>query len=83
MVELMSSVLENSRKSERCVHYVLALHCVKVAEPERNIYVGLYPPFHFWQTLLKQLMEEPFSKHHGGNTLQAVTLAFHKLGYIP
>lgn len=81
-LEILCSILENSRKSERLIHHVLAQDCVPVGIPEEHIQVNLYEPFWFWTLLLEYLLTDPFSKHAGGNTLQAATLAFHRLGLL-
>ncbi len=83
-LEILCSILENSGKSERLIHHVLAQDCVPAGVPKKHIHiqVNLYEPFWFWTLLLEYLLADPFSKHAGGNTLQAATLAFHKLGLL-
>lgn len=80
---IMSAVLENSAKSRRSIHLILALNCVKKGEGEANIKVQLFSPADFWAEMMRYFFTNPESPHGGGNTLKAIALAYHHLGLPP
>lgn len=81
--KLLSSILENSGRSDRLVHIVLATACKKSErEGEREIKVVLLRPGEFWNRLLQYFASNPDCKHGGGNTLKAAALAFQELGFL-
>lgn len=82
-MELMSSIFENSGRSNRLIHMILATKCVKVAtSKEDGIQVRLMDRGQFWKTLMDYFFSDNIHKHGGGNTLKATTLAFQKLGWL-
>lgn len=79
-VELISSILENSGRSDRLIHSVLMRGCKKVTEEnEAGIETILVTPNTFWKMLIGYLLTDPEKKHGGGNTLKTAALALHKL----
>ena len=80
--ELLSSVLENSGRSDRLIHIVLMRECVKVSWSEPGIVSVLMSPDDFWTELLSYFETAPASPHGGGNTLKATALALDKLGFL-
>ena len=79
---LLSSVLENSGKSRRCIHLILAQNCVKTGVGEEKIKVQLFSPADFWAAMTNYLFTNPEIPHGGGNTLKAAALAYHHLGLL-
>ena len=81
--KLLSSILENSGRSDRLVHIVLITECSKTeSEGEKEIKVVLLSPNEFWNRLMQYFVTNPDYKHGGGNTLKAATLAFSQLCFI-
>lgn len=82
-VKLLSSILENSGRSDRLVHIVLITNCKKgELEGEKGIKTVLLPPGEFWDRLMQYFAMNPDRKHGGGNTLKATALAFRKLEWL-
>lgn len=82
-IELLSSVFENSGRSDRLIHLMLATNCFKVDDRgEDDISVQLMTRGHFWKTMMDYFFSSKMHKHGGGNTLKAATLAFQKLGWL-
>lgn len=79
---IMSAVLENSAKSRRSIHLILALNCVKKGEGEASIKVQLFSPADFWAKMMDYFSDNREVPHGGGNTLKAITLAYHHLGLL-
>lgn len=79
-VELVSSILQDSGKSDRKIHIVLARNCMKVQEGEEGIQTLLLDPADFWDRLLAYFLTNPSGKHGGGNSLKAAALVFHAMG---
>lgn len=79
-LELLSSVFENSGKSDRLIHLVLARDCYPVSDPEGGIEVWLFDPGDFLKEFLPLFLGEPEKSHAGGNTLKGIFLAYWKLG---
>lgn len=81
--KLLTSVLENSGRSDRLVHIVLIKDCKRgEQEGEKGIKIVLFPPSEFWNHLMQYYTTNPDHKHGGGNTLKATVLAFSQLGLI-
>ena len=81
--KLLSSILENSGRSDRLVHVVLITDCKKSErEGEKGIKTVLIPPSEFWNRLMQYFATNPDHKHGGGNTLKAMVLAFNQLDLI-
>lgn len=82
-VKLLTSILENSGRSDRLVHIVLITDCKRgKQEGEKGIKIVLLPPSEFWNRLMQYFATNPDRKHGGGNTLKAAVLAFSQLGLI-
>lgn len=81
-IKLLSSVLENSGKSDRTIYLMMALNCVKVSGGEKEIKTILLRPVEFWQRLMQYFFFDPLAKHGGGNSLKAAALACQDLGLI-
>src|SRR3989344_1544974 len=81
-LKLLSSIFENSGKSDRLIHTVLATNCSKVGAPEEGITVKLMKPAEFFRTMVAYFRANPASPHGGGNTLKLMMLAFEELGLI-
>ena len=79
---LMSAVLENSAKSCRVIHLVLAENCLKTGDGEAGIKVELFLPADFWAKMMDYFTTNPESPHGGGNTLKAIALAYQRLGWL-
>lgn len=79
---LVSTVLQDSGRSDRLVHLILLRKCSKTGEGEKEINVELFDPAEFWNTMMNYFLTNPEKKHAGGNSLKLMTLAFHKLGLI-
>ena len=81
--ELLSSILENSGRSDRLVHIVLATGCRKTdREGEEAIQTTLISPSNFWHHLIGYFGADPVAKHGGGNSLKAAALALERLGLL-
>lgn len=81
--KLLSSILENSGKSDRLGYVVLMTNCKKTEqEGEAEIKTVLLSPSEFWNCLMQYFAMNPESKHGGGNTLKATVLALNQLGLI-
>ncbi|MBI2888644.1 MAG: NUDIX hydrolase, partial [Candidatus Liptonbacteria bacterium] len=79
--ELLSSILENSGKSDRLIHIVLAQNCTRISDEEEGIEVTVLPPAEFWKCLTEYLAPSMGSAiRGGGNTLKGAALAFAHLG---
>lgn len=82
-LRLLTSILENSGRSDRLIHFVLALDCKKInQENEEGIQTILLEPKDFWDRLMQYLLTNPESRHGGANTLKITTLAFRELGFL-
>ncbi|OFZ54711.1 MAG: hypothetical protein A3D92_04370 [Bacteroidetes bacterium RIFCSPHIGHO2_02_FULL_44_7] len=82
-LKLLSSILENSGRSDRLVHIVLITDCKKSKEEaEKGIKTVLLPPSEFWNRLMQYFGTNPDCKNGGGNTLKATTLAFQALDLL-
>ena len=81
--ELLSAILENSQKSDRLTYSVLMRDCVKAGEPESGITPVFMRPDRFLEGLLKYFDANPSAAHGGGNSLNATTLAMHRLRFQP
>jgi ADP-ribose pyrophosphatase YjhB (NUDIX family) len=81
LIELCA-VLENSGKSDRLIHLVLARNCVKTGAGETGITVKLFSPADFWEAMMNYFFVNPESPHGGGNTLKAIALAYQQLGWL-
>lgn len=79
---LLSSVLENSSKSNRLIYLVLARGCQKIKEGEKEINVRTYDPVDFWGMMLDYFHEAPDTPHGAGNTLKLMTLALDFFGLL-
>jgi ADP-ribose pyrophosphatase YjhB (NUDIX family) len=79
-LEELSAILENSGRSDRLIHIVLATDCEKVGEGEKEVKLELETIPDFWKKLMTHFREE--GKLGGGNTLKAAVLALHKIGYL-
>lgn len=80
-VELLTSILENSGRSDRLIYIVLAVNCTKSdCMGEKGIKTVLFEPKDFWSRLMHYFLTNPGHKHGGGNTLKATAVAFNKLG---
>jgi len=79
-VELLSTILHDSARSDRVIYFVLARNCSKTAGAETLIQVKLFEPIDFRSILMKYFLKDPRSKHGGGNTLLLTSLVFHRLG---
>jgi len=80
--ELLSCVLENTGKSNRCLWFFLARDCKKIQESETGINVKLFTPRDFWKLLMEYFLKNPGEKHGGGNSLRTAVLAFFKMGLL-
>ena len=81
--KLLSSILENSGRSDRLVYIVLALNCEKIErETEKGIKTVLLSPNEFWTRLMQYFATNPDYKHGGGNTLKATVLAFNAFNQL-
>ncbi len=82
-VELLSSIFENTGRSNRLIHCILALDCEKSEQVgEDDIIATLFDPWNFWDCLMKYFLTNPEKKHGGGNTLKTTILAFQKLDLL-
>ena len=81
-LSLVSSVLQDSGRSDRLIHLVLAVNCRKVATGEADIAVTLLNPLDFWANLTSYFLTHPAEKHGAGNSLKLATLAFSQLGLL-
>lgn len=77
---LLSSIMENSSRSDRLVHCVLILSCEKIQKGEKDIQVVLLSPSQLWYRIFQYFTANRESNHGGGNTLKTVFLAFNWLG---
>lgn len=81
-LSLLSVFAHDSGRSERRVHLYLATNCEKAGNGEEWITVNVTTPAKFWDKLMAYLMERPEKVHGGANSLKAISLAFHALGYM-
>src|SRR3989339_291921 len=82
-VKLLSTILENSGRSDRLVHILLATNCKKSEhQGEKGIKTVLLSPSEFWNRLMQYFVTSPDHKHGGGNSLKATALAFSELGLL-
>jgi ADP-ribose pyrophosphatase YjhB (NUDIX family) len=79
-VELVSTILHDSARSDRAIHLVIARNCKKTGAPEKDIRIKLYEPLDFWRLLMAYFSGDPASKHGGANTLQLASLLLHRIG---
>ncbi len=79
---LLSSVLQDSGRSDRLIHLCLAFGCMKIQEGEKGIAVKLVEPNIFWRALMHNFLDKSTVRHGGGNTLKLATLAFYSLGWL-
>jgi len=79
---ILSSILENSGRSERIIYLALLDGCSKTREGEKDIKVKLFKPVDFWNTMMRYFSANPMAAHGGGNTLKLMTLAFDRLGLL-
>lgn len=78
----LSIILENSKKSNRRIHFYLALDCRKVQEGESDIKTVLMNPKDFWCKLMDYFKENPEEEKVAGNSLKLMALAYAHLGLI-
>jgi ADP-ribose pyrophosphatase YjhB (NUDIX family) len=79
-MKLMSSILENSGRSDRLIHMVLAFDCYQTENGgEQGISTTLLDPQDFWEQLMEYFSKNPEGRHGGGNTLKVAVLALHEL----
>ncbi len=81
-ITLLSTILENSGRSDRLIHVCLACHCVKKGDCEKGIKAKLFSPKAFWEEMTQYFFASAGTKHGGGNTLKAITLAYQHLGIL-
>lgn len=79
---LLSTILENSGRSDRLIHICLARECAKKTDCEKGIKAKLFSPQAFWQEMMQYFFANAGTKHGGGNTLKAITLAYQHLGLL-
>lgn len=77
---LLSTILENSGRSDRKIHIFLAMNCRKAAIGEEDVKIELLEPSDFWNRMMVYFTTNVFAPHGGGNSLKAMALAFHLLG---
>ncbi len=78
----ISSVLENSSRSNRLIHVCLAKNCVKKQDGEKGIRTRLLSPEAFWNEMMEYFLADPEGKRGGGSTLKAMALAYRQLGWL-
>lgn len=84
LVKVLSSILENSGRSDRLVHIVMALDCVESNQAaEAGIDTILLDAKDLWGRLMQFFSTNPESKHGGANTLKAAALGLHEFGLLP
>lgn len=81
-MEPLTTILENTSRSERLIHLFLARNCKRVAESEEDIRITLMDPDVFWDFFTNYILTNPEKKHGGTNSLKAMCLAFWKLGWL-
>lgn len=79
----LPTLLENTTRSERALHFFVALDCQKVQQPETGIAVRSYDILDFWDTMMAYYFKNPGRPHAGGNTLKALALLMPYLGVRP
>ena len=79
-LEQLSSILENSGRSDRLIHIILATECEKIGEGEKDVKLELESIPDFWKKLMSHFNEE--GRLGGGNTLKAAVLALNKIGFL-
>src|SRR3989338_4962615 len=79
---LLSSILENTGKSDRLIYFVLATGCRKLARCEAEIKVRLMAPRAFWGAMMAYFTTNRGAIHGGGNTLKLMALAYDALGLL-
>ncbi len=80
-LEYLSAIAENSSKSDRLIHFVIAHGCRRTGEGEAGIHVRLVEPFELWRSMMAYFMER-LPAHGGGNSLKLMALAFDHLGLV-
>lgn len=80
-LEYLSAIAENSSKSDRLIHFVIAHGCRRGGKGEADIHVRLVEPSVLWRSMMVYFMER-LPKHGGGNSLKLMALAFERLGFI-
>ena len=81
-ITLLSTILENSGRSDRLIYVCLARECVKATAGEKGIKAKLFSPESFWNEMMQYFFANAGTKHGGGNTLKALTLAYQKLDWL-
>ena len=77
---VLSTIAENTGRSNRKVSYVLATCCERFVEPEQGISVSELEPEEFWGRFYSGLTRNPEEVHDGPYTLQGAVLAFAHMG---
>lgn len=80
--EQLTTMLENSGRSDRRLHLFLAQDCRQVAEREAGIRTTLLAPEVFWKKMMRYWTLHPRQTHGGAGTIKLMTLAFEHLHWL-